>query len=470
MIDPRDEMVKSEDELTGDENEELQDLQKEYELKKQELLNRKREQQLLADKFVQGLQNQAKPKKTVDYSKRFFEFNNAGGKNQSCDEPDPLTKEPLSSKNDHLLDIVTELQTRQIKLLNVKKCLAKIVKPHYPEPNYDNWGFIGYVVDKSNLLKTVKNETYLRFRIGTFNTTINVNLFGEAYKKYWNLMVGELVIILNPNIFKSTKGFDFFLTENWNSLLSLGIIKNMGKCSDPECNKHINKQLTYCDYHEMKRETKFLKNKRMELNGATKLFNPMERSLNEESNIYTRKSEFNQSKYHDENIFNNAGTKRKLQDEKSNKMLEERLAKLLNNSRYEKIGLLKNVKTDNKVHKARQLSNNESLKQELKGLTKGKQVNLGMSKRDKLNKINKWNENMKKIHLQPTTTKPLLPHVKPRSSPGASQAHNHRPRLGAAPGAGPVTDDSESDSDLDIEFNSKDQVDQYKSLQKVSDF
>lgn len=472
-VDPRNEVVVSEDELTGDEHEELHDLQKEYELRKQEILARKKIQEDLANKFIEGLKTGTRPVKTIDYNNRIFEFDLAGGKSVSCEENDPFTKEPMNSKNFEFPQVIKELTDKKIKLLNVKRCLAKIIKPQYHEPAYDNWAFIGYIVSKSDLLKTIKNETYLRLKIGTFNNTINVNLFGDAYKRYWKMMVGELVIVLNPNIFKNKDGFDFYLTEDWNNMISLGIIKNMGKCNEPGCNRFINNQLKLCEFHEMKQETKFLKNKRMELNGSIKMFNPQERSLNEESRIYTRKSEFDRNKYHDENIFNKTGTKRKLQDEKSNKLLEDRLSKLLNITRYEKIGLLKNVNTQTKINKQKKETNNETLKQELKSLSQAKQMNLGMSRKDKLQKLNKWNENMKRIDLQPIRAMPNQPPKKLHeksgpSKPYTTKSNQNQNHIHTSRDTQDVQNDSDSgDSDgLTIEFGNSDQLNQYKNIMK----
>ncbi|CAH6722792.1 minichromosome maintenance protein 10 [[Candida] jaroonii] len=385
MDDPRE--IISEDELTADENEELINLQKEYELKKKDLLEKK------ASKFHENLNT--RQVKKVDFEKRIFSFELPTLEKKEVDETEPLTGIPIRLryyKHDEIIHIV-----KDIKLMNVNKVLAKITKPDYKEPNYNNWAFIGFVVDKSKLLKTIKGEKYLKLRIGNFSHTVSVNLFGEGYSKYWQLPIGELVIILNPNIHKNPKGFDFFISENLNNILSIGMVKNIGKCKDDKCTNYIDPKDQYCDFHQSIQEKKFLKNKRMELNGSVKLFNPLQKrseylkELNEESKIFHMKSNFNSEKFVDENYFRKQGSKRKLEDEKSKRNLEEKLMALGGRAKYENLGLLKKTKISPIKSDSKPKLN---LKEELKSLTKGKKINLGMSKQDKIHKKQKWDKNM----------------------------------------------------------------------------
>lgn len=385
MEDPRE--IVSEDELTADENEELINLKKEYDLKKKELLNKKQ------STFHENLNT--RQVKKVDYEKRIFSFELPPLDKKEVDENDHLTGIPIrlryyeQKKVDELL--------KDIKLMNVNKTLAKITKPDYKEPNYNNWAFIGFVVDKSQVLKTIKGEKYLKLRIGNFHHSISVNLFGDGYVKYWQIAIGELIVILNPSIHKNPKGFDFYVSEDINNILTIGMIKNIGKCKDEKCTNYIDPKDQYCDFHQSIQEKKFLKNKRMELNGSVKLFNPLRKrseylkELNEESKIFQMKSNFNLEKFIDENYFRKQGSKRKLEDEKSKRKLEEKLMTLGGRAKYENLGLLKKSKISPIKPNSKPKLN---LKDELKLLTKGKKINLGMSKQDKIHKKQKWEKNM----------------------------------------------------------------------------
>ncbi|WEJ93263.1 hypothetical protein PSN45_000725 [Yamadazyma tenuis] len=446
MIDPRDEVVNSDEELTGDELEELLDLQKEYDLKKQQLLEKKNKDAAGSKTFIEGLNAvAAKPIKLIDLDKRLFEFDIDQGKSEPCHEVDPLSKEMMRTRYHSAQTINETLKKNDIKLLSVNRALAKIVKPDFKEPQYDNWAFFGYIIDKSDFLTTTKNEKYVRFQIGTFTNTISLNLFGDAYKRYWKLIVGELVMVLNPNIYKHTKGFDFFLTENLNSLVVIGVIEGIGKCQAPGCKKYISTKFKLCEYHELQEEKKMLKNKRMELNGSIKLFNPLERSINEESRIYQNRSQFDSSKYFREDILQKQGSKRKLMDARANNNLEKKLMKMSNTPKFEKIGLLKSRSRQLEQARAKTVEAHNNVRDEFRSLTEGKKINLGMSKTDKIAKRNKWSSTVETLKMDQKQVR--------EASRQASKENKRQQKA------------EESDDDLEIQFTPQ-QLQSYKQIRK----
>lgn len=392
--------IYSDTELTPDEDEALIDLQKEYELKKQQLMEKKKQQERGTDKFLNGLQRMAaKPVKPINLDKRIFQFDISLKLPVECDDIELFTKEPLRTKTIDMDQLLSIIKKHDIKPLNVPKLLAKVTKPDFKEPHYDNWAVIGYITEKSEILMTKNGDKYLKMKVGNFSHSVSLNLFGDAYKKHWKVYVGEMIIILNPFIYRHQHGFDLSLTEDLNNLLSIGTIKNITQCQADGCKKYINSKFKLCEFHDIQEEKKFLKNKRMELNGSIKMFNPHERALNEESRIYHAKSQFDGSKYVRDDIFQKQGSKRKLQDERARKNLEKKLLKL-NVPKYEKIGLVKLKTRELQLIKQSHLNYHKQLRDEFKSLAKNKQINLGMSKQDKLAKKHKWSENIDKYSVK----------------------------------------------------------------------
>lgn len=390
MEDPRTEH--NEDNITGDEDDDLIDLQKEYDLKKALLLQKKQEKSTFLEQF-----NSIKPVTKIDYDKRIFQFQLPPTMVKEVDETETFSKEIIRIRNYCHQDILTI--TKDVKILNVTKILAKITQPDYKEPNYNNWAMVGFITEKLQVLKTVKNNKYIRLRVGTFEHTITINLFDEAYDKYWKLRIGDLIMVLNPGIHKLPKGFGFHINEALDNILVIGTIKNIAKCNEATCKTFVNPVHKYCEFHESTQESKFLKNKRMELNGSIRLFNPKQKQqqylmeLNEQSKIYHHKSNFNRDRFIDENVFNKAGSKRKLQDEATNRKLETKLSKLANTSKYQTLGLLKTSATV-ASHDIKREAKTSNIKNELQSLVKDKTIRLGMSKTDRIAKRQRWDQNM----------------------------------------------------------------------------
>lgn len=394
-MDPRDEVIDSNDEMTASEDEEVINLQKEYDIRMKELMDKRGHKEIneTKSKFAENLQNQ-RPTKKLNYDNRIFEFDTLEENSKEVDESDPIIKEKLRLKYHEFSDVERALSN--IKVVNVNKALAKIHKPYYQEPNYDNWAFIGYITHKTDPLMTKKNEKFMKLSVGNFKNTISVNLFKKSFNRYWKLSIGELIIILNPGIYKKDNGFEFYLNDDLNNIMALGMISNISQCEDPDCKTYISNKFQYCERHEIKQEKKFLKNKRMELNGSVKMFNPNE--INEQTKTYGSESQFNSRLYDKSSIIkpkhHNDRKKRMIQDEHINKKLESKLMSANNSDKYRKLGLLKSNDKETTENKISTTNKNNDLKNELTKLTKSRTNNLTKSKHDKVDKLNKWKKNI----------------------------------------------------------------------------
>lgn len=473
MIDPRDEQIQSDDELTNDEDEELINLQKQYDLKVQSVLAKRKQEEKSQQKFLDGITKVA-VKRSINYENRIFSFDLGDPMDKECDERERFTKMTLRKRYYTDETVQNYVKIHDIKLLTVYKVLAKIVKPQFKEPEYDNWAFIGVIVEKS-VLKTQQGDKYIKFRVGNFEHNISINIFGDAMKSCWTKIVGELVMILNPSIHHTGKNFEFYSSDDIKNILSIGIIKDIKKCEEPKCTKYIPGKYQYCEYHELKQEQQMLKNKRMELNGSVKLFNPKHKqsnlntnkTYNEDSSLFQLKSNFDSSKYDQDTMFQNQGSKRKLQDAKVNERLENKLKKL-SSIRYEKIGLIKkpSTVTHSPISKSK-----TDLINEMKLLTKHKSINLGMSRKDKINKLNKWNDNLKKAKLAPINKPNVTNNQTPTNLPNNKVIDKSKIMANLTKREQPkakLFEDFElesSDDDLDISFTDK-QLNEYNKLKQ----
>lgn len=440
MNDPREEVIESADGLTDSSSDELADLQKEFEVRRQKILEKKLqkkddEKKLVEKQIVRSPSPSSKSaamiykpksniisnlsgktinlpkedlqkgglsitrnvnkepsqffsklhqssqisKKTVDYEKREFLFEIPELHDLVVDEKELFSALHLRKryiKHEDLTKLFAEK-----KVLKVDKLYAKVTAPGYHEPDYANWCVIGVITNKSEpkLTKTTSNEKrskYMKVTLGDLNLSVDLMIFGDAFKKYWKLRVGDIVAVLNPNVnpWKPPfNGFNLSINDGVDSILEIGSSRDFGHCSmvkkdQTRCDSVINiLKSDLCNYHQ---EIKYKQsqNKRMELNGSVNLKSPTNKqgqkqsmylSTNAKGKIsggYLNYEKINQqtTNYHYEGgkleesfvnpkLLDNIQVKRrKHNDSKNNELLEKKLLKLLNNSNFKKLGLIKN--------------------------------------------------------------------------------------------------------------------------------
>lgn len=333
MIDPRDKTTASaEDVLTEDSEDELADLEKEFEVKKQKVLQ-ERARRLERKKNSKQVERSPSPpskeergdahgpgtaKKnqqedshtedptrphntiqrasrpapstgfadrlyaskseetvSINYNDRFFEFENipptSVEKTTVDTEKDSISGEILSRR--YFKSTQLDRLLYNVKVLRVPKLLAKIVPPKFEEPTYVNWSVTGIVMHKSDPKTAVNNKKYMALRVGNFHHTVDMMLFGDAFQKYWKVRVGDAIAVLNPTVKKFGNKFNLTILDDLNNLLELGTLKNYGHCSASTSQGHPCKNVVdklKNDLCSIHEEAKYKQGSRMELQGSVK--------------------------------------------------------------------------------------------------------------------------------------------------------------------------------------------------------
>lgn len=227
-------------------------------------------------------QTEAAPQTAQNYHERFFEFENIPKReNVPCDETCDVSGMALSRR--HINSAKAGQMLANVKILRVEKLLAKVTAPEFTEPSYTNWAFSGIVVSKLAPKTLATNSRYMVVKIGNFLHSVDVMLFGEAFLKYWKLALGDVVCILNPRVRKFGKSFSLHIQGDLDCVLELGSAKHYGHCSattksGTPCKYVVDRlQSELCSFHE---EAKFSGGGggRMELQGLVKSRAPRDRS------------------------------------------------------------------------------------------------------------------------------------------------------------------------------------------------
>lgn len=345
MEDPREEIVNSDDCLTEDSQDEVNDLVKEFEAKLEEAKRKKRERKLQQAKLAS--KNDAKSAKSVespftskdkssakasdfinklnqyndkqatekamliDYSKRVFEFNTEGVKLKDPKDVNELDKHSnlhLRKRYVSLSDLEKLLSSTDpgLKILRINKLLAKVNRTNnYMEPMYNNWCLVGFVSKKELNNTKDKKKKYMKLTVGDFDRTIDIMFFGETLQEYWKLALGDLIMILNPIISKYhflpqesnqvISGFNLKVDENnINSIIEIGAVRDFAYCSsivkstNAKCTNIVNSAKTdMCEFH-INLKFKSVSNKRMELNGSVQMKSPQKPKYQQDSNFFNQ--------------------------------------------------------------------------------------------------------------------------------------------------------------------------------------
>lgn len=233
---------------------------------------------------LHGIEQEHRPE-AQNYNERFFEFENLPKRQiVNCSDKnnkDPYSGEILLRRYYEEAELAKRLQ--HVKILRAPKLLAKVYAPKFEEPSYVNWCLAGIVMHKSEPKTTSTNSKYLALRVGLFSQTVDVYLFGDAFKKYWKTQCGDVVVILNPTVKKYGNGFSLSLKDDLDSMIEIGTLKNYNRCSavtqlGERC-KYVVDLLKneLCSFHE---ESKFKQRSRMELQGSVKPKAPRDRNGN----------------------------------------------------------------------------------------------------------------------------------------------------------------------------------------------
>ncbi|CUS24743.1 LAQU0S19e00628g1_1 [Lachancea quebecensis] len=187
---------------------------------------------------------------------------------------------------------------RDTKVLRLPKLFSKVRPPKFTEPDYANWVTIGIMSFKSEvkLTSSSKPSKYFKITLTDFTHNLDVYIFNNInVEKYYNLRVGDIIAILNPDILPwrpsqvnndefsgpVVKSFNLSIRHNFDCVLEIGTSKDLGFCRIPNkatrkpCGAPINRAATdRCEYHQDVR-FRHVNAQRVELNGSTSLRSPV---------------------------------------------------------------------------------------------------------------------------------------------------------------------------------------------------
>ncbi|KAG7810442.1 hypothetical protein KL921_002937 [Ogataea angusta] len=200
--------------------------------------------------------------------------------NDPVDDVDTYSKNRLS-KRYYSQDTLEKL-LKNIEPLRVHHALATIHAPDFEPPQYANYAVVGVVAAKSEAKQTANDKTkYMSVQLSNLKQQLTLTLFNKAFKKYYKLRLGDVVAVLNPQIWvlRERSGFALSLKEDYDSILEIGHARDFGLCKSVKkdgsvCLAPIDLSKTqYCDYHT---ELSFNRtaSKRLELTGSSRMFTP----------------------------------------------------------------------------------------------------------------------------------------------------------------------------------------------------
>lgn len=220
-------------------------------------------------------------------SKRFYSFelgDHFSPLQQSVDEKDGYSGKRLSIR--YIPNLLLRKCLKDCKLMRIENAFADITSPDYKPPICSNFVIFGIIAAKQNELtnSTGRKKKYMKVTLTNFRQQLTLSLFNDALKRYWKLRVGDVIGILNPQIwpYKSKafgNGFTIFLKDNAQSIIEIGRCKDFGFCKTikrdgSRCKVPIDiSKSVYCEYHA---ELHFKKAaaQRVELGSNVQMFSP----------------------------------------------------------------------------------------------------------------------------------------------------------------------------------------------------
>ncbi|OWB83219.1 hypothetical protein B5S33_g1848 [[Candida] boidinii] len=170
------------------------------------------------------------------------------------------------------------------KVMRLEELYAKVVPPNFESPRFPNFIVVGIISGKSDV-RIGKNDTKsMRIYLTSFKSQLTFTILDKAFEMYRKLRVGDVIAILNPNIFRYVRDnnkpcFSLTASKALYYILEIGRARDFGLCQSVKkdgnkCNTPIDiSKSEYCDYHTEMSYSKAA-SKRLELSGTHRLFAP----------------------------------------------------------------------------------------------------------------------------------------------------------------------------------------------------
>lgn len=220
-------------------------------------------------------------------SKRFYSFELGSDFHplqQNVNEKDSYSGKILSIR--YISNQLLKNCLKDCKIMRIENAFADIVSPDYNPPLCSNFVIFGIIANKTNeVTKSVgRKSKYMKVTLTNFRQQLTLSLFDKALKRYWKLRVGDVIGILNPQIwpYKAKgfgNGFSIFLKDNAQSIIEVGHSKDFGFCKavkkdGSKCKVPIDiSKSVYCEYHA-ELHFKRAASQRVELGSNVQMFSP----------------------------------------------------------------------------------------------------------------------------------------------------------------------------------------------------
>ncbi|CCH43820.1 Minichromosome maintenance protein 10 [Wickerhamomyces ciferrii] len=173
------------------------------------------------------------------------------------------------------------------KVLRIPKLFAKVCPPTFEEPRYPNWIIIGVLSKKSVPKGTSdKRSKFMTLTLTDFKMTVDIHMFGDSVEKYIKLRVGDIIAVLNPQIYiwkpdqqGIIRSFSLSIKHSYDCIMEIARARDFGTCQSLKkdgnvCGTPIDISIEdCCSFHKELRIRKTA-GKRMELNGSFNMRSP----------------------------------------------------------------------------------------------------------------------------------------------------------------------------------------------------
>jgi minichromosome maintenance protein 10 len=166
------------------------------------------------------------------------------------------------------------------KTYTLANLLKTVVAPDFALPDVEEDIVVLAIVAAKSEPKTQKNgagagKKFMIISLCDLKWEVDLYLFDTGFTKYYKLVVGSVIAILNPMVMKPQKTdtgrWSFVINDSEDTILEIGNARDLGFCKSVKkdgetCNSWIDKRHTeFCEYH-INEQLKKTKAGRMEVN------------------------------------------------------------------------------------------------------------------------------------------------------------------------------------------------------------
>lgn len=185
-----------------------------------------------------------------------------------------LTRHATGKKSYNIKDLLRDVKAPDFTLPDIEQdivmfgILAKKSEPRSHKP-----------ATGKNAKKDDDRGKYMVMTLVDLDFEVDLFLFNSGFTRFWKLVEGTVIAILNPNIMPPPPGrqdtgrFSLVINSDEDTILEIGIARDLGYCKSVKkdgnpCGSWVNKKRTeFCEYHSNE-AVKKQKSTRIEMNNS----------------------------------------------------------------------------------------------------------------------------------------------------------------------------------------------------------